>query len=98
MLIELARALFAGGREDERLSMMRSWLEDFPADLLTHNALAETYITLSRYPEAKAQYERILAITPDSPRALNNLACGPIPLARGLLSPCRGLCFRRIRD
>ena len=56
--------------------MMRSWLEDFPADLPTHHALAETYITLSRYLEAKAQYERILAITPDSPRALNKLACG----------------------
>ena len=66
MLIQLTRALFAGGRGDEGLSMMRSWLEEFSEDLLVHNTLAETYIALSRHPEAQVQYEKILAIASNS--------------------------------
>lgn len=60
--------------QDEAIARLRGWADDNPEDALVLNQLASYYIARGANTEAKAVYERLMAVAPESPVAMNNLA------------------------
>lgn len=74
LLAELGKDYLAA----ERLGLALKALEEartlVPQDWEIHSAIAVTLDSLARYPEAQAAYQQALALAPDNPVILNNLA------------------------
>lgn len=73
-VLDLSRADWAGGNKDEALDQVRAWLKlhDKDVEALLYMAAAED--TLGHGEAAQKYYENVLALRPDHPAALNNLA------------------------
>jgi putative PEP-CTERM system TPR-repeat lipoprotein len=53
---------------------MQAWLEKHPQDKQARFLLANHYLTLKRYAEARTAYAKLLELEPDNPQVLNNFA------------------------
>ena len=72
--MELANLYAASGRGKEALGRFQSQAEKNPKDINAWLGIAAVQTRLKDYQAAKAAYEKVLAISPDSVTALNNLA------------------------
>lgn len=72
--IELASVQGRTGATKEAFLTLERARADYPDSLEVGFALASAYAQTGRRPEARAQYEAILAEHPEEARALNNLA------------------------
>jgi putative PEP-CTERM system TPR-repeat lipoprotein len=68
-----SQALRFAGSTDYRGPLLR-WLERDPSAVAVRLALAEDMVNVRAFTDAIAQYERVLALVPEHPIALNNLA------------------------
>jgi tetratricopeptide (TPR) repeat protein len=58
---------------EEAVDLYREGLALCPSDDVAHNELGELYLRLGRKPEAAAEFEAVLRINPNFPRAQKNL-------------------------
>ena len=54
--------------------LAEKWLKANPKDLETRRMLADTYARAGNLAAARSTYEALLAVAPDDPEVLNNLA------------------------
>ncbi len=73
-LLRLVRALARAGDAAGAREALEKWLADRPHDVLARLALAEHLLASDELEGARRHYERLLAVAPDSPQVLNNLA------------------------
>jgi putative PEP-CTERM system TPR-repeat lipoprotein len=64
----------AAGRKPAAVDMAAGWLRDNPGDLGFMFHLAAVAVGAKDYPAAEAQYRAILAVQPEHPTSLNDLA------------------------
>jgi len=74
LVVALASAYAADGREGEAASLLERWLADHPTDPAALGALAQLQVAQEQRSEAIATYERLVAASPTNFVALNNLA------------------------
>lgn len=74
LAVALHRTLVVGDRGAEADRFAAAWLKDHPGDAAFEYELAVTSIGRGNLPQAQARLERVLAIRPNHPLALNNLA------------------------
>jgi len=67
-------ALQRAGKKSEAEAVLRERLSQRPRDVDTRLQLADFLAEERRDPEAVSEYERVVAMARDHPRALNNLA------------------------
>lgn len=72
--VGIAAALRGSGRVPEALKQLDGWLEGHPQDVPGRLLRAEIALDQGRAPDAIADYRAVLAVSPDQPTALNNLA------------------------
>lgn len=72
--LALFQALLAAGEGDAAIGLMRTWLRDNPHDVAAEAALAEAYLRLGRWRDARDAYQGYLKKQPKDVGALNNLA------------------------
>ena len=70
----LYAALRAGGSDAEADKFAAEWLADRPKDAGFRQALAESATVRKDYPTAIRHYQSLLALQPDNPIVLNNIA------------------------
>ena len=73
-LIKIHRALMLAGNTKSATQRLAGWLKQHPADAAIRDYAAEFYMAKGQDREAIAQYEAVIKLVPQSPRALNNLA------------------------
>ena len=73
-LIRLSNAQWLAGQRSEVLKSLENWLLDNPADVVVQMELAARYLTVSKYDNAIALYEKVLKTDSDNVLAMNNLA------------------------
>lgn len=73
-LLRAVAALSAGGQPDEAVKLLRDWIAKAPNTPAVLSSLAKLEISSGRLPEAQSHLEALLAMVPDDPAALNNLA------------------------
>ncbi len=71
---KLHRSLRAAGKVAEAEAFARDWFKDHPRDHALLNYLGDAALNENRPAEAKGPYERSLALQPEQPLVLNNLA------------------------
>lgn len=74
LLLRLYLARRAGGSGEAPLDLLQDWLERHPEDLVVKRSLAGEYARLGRVDDAVALNEALLAVQPEDPVVLNNLA------------------------
>ncbi len=74
MAVRLYNAHVKAGDVDGGLAVLRDWLEKTPDDHRTRLALAGAYLKAERFKDAIGEYEKLLAVSPENPVLLNNLA------------------------
>jgi tetratricopeptide (TPR) repeat protein len=74
VLVKLHTAMIKSGKGDEAEKKLVIWLKDHPKDLAARAYAAEKYSVAGKRRDAITQYEAILAVAPDRPAELNNLA------------------------
>jgi tetratricopeptide (TPR) repeat protein len=74
VLLHRAVALERGGRLAEAVAAYRALLEAHPDEARVWTNLGNAQAGLERFGEAEAAYRRAVALEPDGPDALNNLA------------------------
>lgn len=72
--LRLYNARRRAGDIEAALAALRDWVEANPEDHRARAALAGAYLNAARYRDAIAEYERLLAVSPENPVLLNNLA------------------------
>jgi putative PEP-CTERM system TPR-repeat lipoprotein len=72
--ILLSRALLGQQKKDEAVTVLQDWLNTNPRDLAVQLELADNYLTHDNHKAAIASYERVLELSPNNTKALNNLA------------------------
>jgi tetratricopeptide (TPR) repeat protein len=70
----LSRALFASGRNDEAVDLLRSVTETHPDDRLSRQALVDALWREGSLDAARAHQRQLLQAQPEDPRLLNNMA------------------------
>nr|WP_314071074.1 XrtA/PEP-CTERM system TPR-repeat protein PrsT [uncultured Roseococcus sp.] len=74
LALRLSAALQAAGQPDQAAAALRARVEAVPDDVEVLNALAQFDIVAGRIAEAEARLRQLIAIAPEHPMALNNLA------------------------
>ncbi|OGT22191.1 MAG: hypothetical protein A2V90_00400 [Gammaproteobacteria bacterium RBG_16_57_12] len=74
VVIELAEAQIRAGDAVAAIATLNNWLKDHQDDMLISLKVAHVYMTLNRDDEARAAYEKVVALAPNFVPALNNLA------------------------
>ncbi|HMV37878.1 MAG TPA: PEP-CTERM system TPR-repeat protein PrsT [Plasticicumulans sp.] len=74
LVIGAFRALLADDRAADGIRMLEDWVAQHPDDRNVRTALAEGYMRAERWKEALPLYEALLAVQPEQPQVLNNLA------------------------
>ncbi|MCG8505643.1 MAG: PEP-CTERM system TPR-repeat protein PrsT [Sphingomonadales bacterium] len=74
LMIGLYQSYRGAGDYEKALSSLGEWLERNPDASDARRLLADGYVGVSRYPDAAAEYEKILEGEPDNAVVLNNLA------------------------
>jgi len=62
------------GLFDDSLEQLRQAVECQPGFTAAHLILAKTHAMLGQYPEAREQFEKVLALCPDHPEATKQIA------------------------
>ena len=57
----------------ERLATLKNFLDDDPSDPFNHYTVALEYVSMQRFPEAIAEFERIFKIDPNYVPAYHQL-------------------------
>ena len=70
----LAEAHARSGQVETGVRILRDWLDEYPYDTATRFALAGLILTETDYPQAEAEYRKILSQNANDVNALNNLA------------------------
>lgn len=70
----LARALQAKGDVNGAIALLKDWQPRQPGEVRIGLALAESYLRLGQFAQARTAYEKYLQRHGDHPQALNNLA------------------------
>jgi serine/threonine protein kinase/tetratricopeptide (TPR) repeat protein len=70
---ELGRAFDALNDPRQAEKTLLAAVERRPGDWAVYNVLGGFYVRQRRYPEAAAQFERVVALTPDNARGYSNL-------------------------
>jgi Flp pilus assembly protein TadD len=70
----LASALWEQGKREAAITTLSQWLDQYPEDLLTLNALANFYLLDHQFHKARNQFGHITRLSPRSALAHNNLA------------------------
>ncbi len=73
-VISLARAHLAAGEGRRATQALADWVKGHPRDAAVWKALAELQANAGDTSAARGSYEKALALEPDEPLALNNLA------------------------
>ena len=74
LTVLLFRALWRQQKQDEAIAVLQDWLTDHPRDLTVELELADAYLIQNNTKAASASYARVLELTPNNVKALNNLA------------------------
>lgn len=74
LAMRLHGVLTQAGKAREGEARMLQWLKEKPGDLAARAVLAESYLQQKQYKPAIEQYQTVLAQSPQSVLALNNLA------------------------
>ncbi len=74
LALRLYNAHVKAGDVEGGLGVLRDWLAKNPNDHRTRLALAGAYLNAKRFKDAIGEYERLLAVSPENPVLLNNLA------------------------
>jgi putative PEP-CTERM system TPR-repeat lipoprotein len=74
VLVRLHVALEQQGKRAEAGALAANWIRENPKDVAVRSYLAERALRAKQYKEAAGLYEAVLAVQPQSPVALNNLA------------------------
>jgi len=74
LAVRLYQALRRDGDVEGAVRFLEHWVDTHPADLPSKQALAEGHLRTGQLDAARVRYEQILAVRPDSPFILNNLA------------------------
>jgi predicted Zn-dependent protease len=74
LAVNLHKALIAGNKRADADRFAAEWVKSNPKDDVFIFYLADTALSHNEYPVAEAHYRTFLALRPDSPIALNNLA------------------------
>lgn len=69
-----AELLEAAGRKADADAALARWQRENPKDVVVPGAIADRRLVEKNYKAAAAGYREILAVEPDNPTALNNLA------------------------
>lgn len=72
--IGLHSAYMAEGRKDDAQRLVNEWLAANPRDVLLRTYLAMKATDEKRYSDAMVQYKAVIAVAPNSPVVLNNMA------------------------
>ncbi len=72
--LRLYNAWRRAGDMEAAFAALRDWVEANPKDRRIRAALAGAYLNAARYTDAIAEYEKLLAASPENPILLNNLA------------------------
>lgn len=73
-VLRAARAQWAAGQQEGAIQRVQAWIATQSKDADAHLYVAQAQEALGKRQEAKQAYERVLALAPDNPVALNNLA------------------------
>ncbi|WP_020482475.1 XrtA/PEP-CTERM system TPR-repeat protein PrsT [Methylomonas sp. MK1] len=73
-LMKLYSALKMSNQNQKAFTLLEGWIKKNPSDATPAAAYAEELLVAGKIKEAEKQYEKLLAITPDNPQFLNNLA------------------------
>ncbi len=68
------RSLLGAGKQDEAATAATRWLADHPQDVGMRAYLAEQALATSDFEEAERLYRAVVALQPENPLILNNLA------------------------
>ncbi|MBI5331581.1 MAG: PEP-CTERM system TPR-repeat protein PrsT [Betaproteobacteria bacterium] len=74
LFVKQHRSLAQAGKAEDAEKKLTAWIKDHPQDLTVRAYAADQYSAAKKNREAIAQYEAILAQTPERPAELNNLA------------------------
>jgi len=72
---DLGRALAERGDNERAVAKLKEALADDPGLVMAHEALARTYESMERYPEAIAEYRATVALDPVRDTAFARLGC-----------------------
>lgn len=72
---DLGRALAERGDNDAAVARLKEALTDDPGLVMAHEALARTYESMGKYPEAVAEYRATVALDPVRDTAFARLGC-----------------------
>ena len=62
------------GKGTQAEQVVQTWFDEFPRDMAVRSYYGNYLLQQKRYPEARAEYERVLASQPNNAEVLNNLA------------------------
>jgi Flp pilus assembly protein TadD len=78
--VRLHSVLVAAGKQREADQHADSWLKSQPKDVLFRNYLATIFMAKKDYSAALEQYQAVVALQPQDPATLNNMAWNMVQL------------------
>lgn len=80
--VRLHSVLVAASKQREADQLADSWLKSQPKDVLFRNYLATIFMAQKDYSSALEQYRAVVALQPQDPAALNNMAWNMVQLKK----------------
>ena len=72
--ILLGVAQWQAGNKDDTLATFKEWIAQHPSDVAVQYQLANSYLLLNQFAEARSAFSRLVQLAPNHVLGLNNLA------------------------